>query len=91
MAIALEVLRDHMKKETDRKQALKDFFTSYAVSWRTKDREEKAKQSLLTDVHAPPILRVNTVVHQFAEFYEAFDLTDKDAGWIPPEDRITLW
>jgi putative endopeptidase len=96
MAIALEVLRIHVaeavKKEGgDRKQILRDFFTSYAVSWRTKERPQKAKQSLLTDVHAPPKLRVNTVVHQFPEFYEAFDLGEKDEGWIPPEKRVTLW
>ena len=90
MAIALEVLAQHAKGE-DRKQALKDFFTSYAISWRTKVRPKKAKQALLTDVHAPPSLRVNAVVRQFAEFYEAFDIKEDNAGWIPPDKRITLW
>ena len=90
MAIALEVLR-HSTSEGTRKQALKDFFTSYAVSWRTKEREKKAKQALLTDVHAPPLLRVNTVVRQFAEFYEAFGLDETHKGWVPPDKRITLW
>jgi putative endopeptidase len=73
------------------KAAYRDFFTSYAVSWRNKDRAKKAKQSLLLDLHAPAPLRVNLIVRQFEEFYIAFDIKPTDTGYVSPELRIMLW
>lgn len=92
LAISLHALQSELPADgAARKKAYRDFFTSYAVSWRNKDRAKKAKQSLSMDVHAPAHLRVNFVVRQFAEFYEAFDIGSKDKGFIPPEKRIRLW
>lgn len=92
LAIALEALRQDLPKSgAERKKALREFFISYAVSWRQKDRVKKAKQALLIDSHAPPMLRVNLIVRQFAEFYEAFDGTESSPGYIAPEMRITFW
>ena len=92
LAISLHALQSELPADTTaRKKAYVDFFTSYAVSWRNKDRAKKAKEALSLDVHAPAHLRVNFVVHQFAEFYEAFDIGPEEAGFIPPEKRIRLW
>lgn len=92
LAISLHALQSELPDDaTTRKKAYIDFFTSYAVSWRNKDRAKKAKEALSLDVHAPACLRVNFVVHQFAEFYEAFDIGPEEAGFIPPEKRIRLW
>jgi len=93
LSIALEALRPHLAEPgtAERKKALCEFFTSYAVSWRQKDRPKKAKHALLMDVHAPPSLRVNLIVRQFAEFYEAFDIKAGDDGWIDPSLRIEFW
>jgi putative endopeptidase len=95
VSIALYALKDYMKEkrasQSDQLKAYKDFFTSYAVSWRNKDRPRKAKQSLLLDVHAPAPHRVNVIVRQFAEFYEAFGIKEGDEGWIDVGDRVQLW
>jgi predicted metalloendopeptidase len=94
MAIGLEALNTLLETVKDvekRKAAYRDFFISYAVSWRNKDRAKKAKESLFLDVHAPAPLRVNLIVKQFDEFYVAFDVKPGDAGYIPPEERIRLW
>ena len=92
IAIALQALSESLPKDNaGRKKAYKEFFTSYAVSWRNKDRAKKAKQSLLLDRHAPAPLRVNLIVKQFEEFYIAFDIKPEDSGYIPPELRIKLW
>ena len=95
VAIALEALEMEFAKggytATAKKNAYKEFFTSYAVSWRNKDRVKKAEQSLLLDKHAPAPLRVNLIVRQFAEFYTAFDIGESDPGYIPISDRIQLW
>jgi putative endopeptidase len=95
VAIALDALSAEIGLEkadaATRKKAYKDFFTSYAVSWRNKDRPRKARQALYLDVHAPAPLRVNLVVRQFSEFYEAFDIDADSPGWIAPEKRLLLW
>jgi putative endopeptidase len=95
VAIALDALHDYLNEKrataSERREAFEDFFLSYAISWRNKDRPRKAKQSLYLDVHSPAPLRVNIVCRQFAEFFEAFGIGPEDPGWIPPEDRIQLW
>jgi len=95
VSIALEALEMVFAEDgynaQKKKEAYKDFFTSYAVSWRNKDRPKKAKQSLVLDKHAPATLRVNLIVRQFAEFYAAFDINEGDPGYIPADRRIQLW
>lgn len=95
MGIALDVLKeklDSMKLTQDeRNQAYRDFFTSYAVSWRIKDKKQKRIQALITDRHAPAFLRVNLVVSQFQEWYDAFDVTPKHSLYLPPEKRIQIF
>ncbi len=92
LAIALQALNDTLPADgIARKKAYKEFFISYAVSWRNKDRAKKAKQSLLLDRHAPAPLRVNLIVKQFEEFYHAFDITPEDPDYIPKELRVKLW
>ena len=93
VAIALTALNNELKgkTESDIRRAWRDFFTSYAVSWRTKERVKKAKEALLTDVHAPPPLRVNLIVRNFAEFFDAFGIQEGDSGWVPEKDRVVFW
>jgi predicted metalloendopeptidase len=69
----------------------REFFTAYAISWRSKDRLKRAAELLQTDSHAPPALRVNHAVRQFDEWYEAFDITPDSPGYIPPEKRIRFF
>jgi predicted metalloendopeptidase len=64
---------------------------SYAVSWRTKEKKAKAMQSLFMDVHAPPPARVNTIVCQFDEWYETFDITPGEALYKDPQHRIRIF
>ena len=95
MSIAMEALQSILAKEkaTDasRKKAYRDFFISYAISWRNKDRPKKALESLKSDAHAPAKFRVNKIVVQFDEFYEAFGIGETDPGFLPSANRIKLW
>lgn len=95
MAIAMEALNKYLEthnvSESDRKKAHQQFFLSYAVSWRVKEKPEKTLQSLFLDHHAPPRLRVNLIVSQFDEWYSAFDITEKDPLYIPPDKRIRIF
>jgi putative endopeptidase len=56
-----------------------------------KEKPEKTLQSLFLDYHAPPSLRVNLIISQFDEWYQAFDITEKDVMYIPPEKRIRIF
>jgi putative endopeptidase len=95
MGIALDALHqtlDSMKLTgEERKQMYRDFFTGYATSWAMKDKKKKRIQALIMDRHAPPILRVNLIVSQFQEWYDAFDIQTHDEMYIPPEKRITIF
>jgi putative endopeptidase len=95
LAIALDALRDELKRmragEEEKKKQLREFFLSYAVSWRTKEQPERRVQRLLIDKHAPIELRVNLIVAQFEDWYEAFDVQTGHALYIPPEERIRIF
>lgn len=86
LAAAAEVIGRPLTKSEKR-----EFFTAYAISWRSKDRLKRAAELLQTDSHAPPALRVNHAVRQFDEWYEAFDITPDSPGYIPPEKRIRFF
>lgn len=93
LSIALDALKQTLKNvsEEEKKQQLKDFFVSYAVSWRVKERPKKQMQALFLDVHAPTELRVNLIVSQFQEWYDSFDVVTKDEHYYLPEERISIF
>lgn len=95
MGIALDALRhklDGMKlTQEERNQQYRDFFTSYAISWRLKERKEKKRIAILVDRHAPPPLRVNLIVSQFQEWYDAFDIGPEAKLYVPPEKRLRIF
>ncbi|WP_348764008.1 M13 family metallopeptidase [Hyphomonas atlantica] len=67
------------------------FFLSWAQVWRSKYREEATRRQLLTDPHSPPVYRVNGVVRNLAEWYDAFNVTEDNEMYLPPEQRIRIW
>ncbi|MDA0928531.1 MAG: M13 family metallopeptidase, partial [Proteobacteria bacterium] len=67
------------------------FFLAWAQVWQRKYREDALIQRLTTDPHSPSEFRVNGVVRNFDEWYEAFDVQPTDALYLPPEDRIRIW
>jgi putative endopeptidase len=93
LSIALDALKEELKGEsaTEVKKQMRDFFVSYAVSWRVKERARKVIQGLFLDVHAPAELRVNYIVSQFDDWYELFGVVTGDDLYIPPEERIKIF
>ncbi|HIG20981.1 MAG TPA: M13 family peptidase [Henriciella marina] len=67
------------------------FFMAWAQVWRAKYRDEAKRNQLLTDPHSPPEYRVNGIVRNFDEWYEAFDVAATDELYLPPEERIRIW
>lgn len=95
LAIALDALKLELQAQNlskqEEKKAYQNFFIAYAVSWRIKEKQEKILQGLFLDRHAPAPLRVNLIVSQFDEWYEAFDVKVSDKLYIPPEERIRIF
>ena len=67
------------------------FFLAWAQVWRRKYREDALIQRLTTDPHSPSEFRVNGVVRNFDEWYEAFDVQPEDKLYLAPQDRIRIW
>lgn len=96
LGIALEALKTHMnqkgiKDEETRVKAYQTFFCAFAASWRTKVRKEKLRYALKTDKHSPAFVRVNMVVKQFQEWYEAFDITEGVPMYLDESKRIRIF
>jgi putative endopeptidase len=95
MGLALDALHKILDSqavtEKQKKEAYQEFFIAYATSWRVKEKKKKSLQALIVDKHAPPNLRVNLVVSQFQEWYDAFEIQSKDCLYIPPEKRIRIF
>ncbi len=67
------------------------FFMSWAQVWRALQREDAARAQILTDPHSPAKYRVNGVVRNMDAWYEAFGVTEDDAMYLPPEERVRIW
>ena len=67
------------------------FFIAFAQAWRSKMREELARQLLTTDPHSPAKARVNEVLRNFDPWYKAFAVKPGDKLYIAPKDRVRIW
>ncbi|WP_086737981.1 M13 family metallopeptidase [Erythrobacter colymbi] len=67
------------------------FFLAWAQVWRSTQREDNYRNRLRTDSHSPEEYRVNGVVRQLDEWYEAFGVKPGDAMYLPPEKRVRIW
>lgn len=63
----------------------------WAQVWRTKSRPAEAVRRLATDPHSPPEFRCNGVVRNVDTFYEAFGVTEGDALFLDPQQRVRIW
>lgn len=66
-------------------------FFGWAQVWRSKVREDRARQLLSTDPHSPPRARVNVPMRNVDTFYQAFGVKPGDGMYLPPEKRARIW
>jgi putative endopeptidase len=82
---------DAEPEPTDGVPADQRFFHSWARAWQTKRRDEALRQQIATDPHSPEEFRCNQVVRNLDAFYDAFGVTEADAAWLPPAERVKIW
>ena len=66
------------------------FFISYAQSWRSKSREQVARQQVLTDGHALDQYRADTV-RNLDPWYAAFTVAPGQRLYLAAGDRVRVW
>ncbi|MCK5325746.1 MAG: peptidase M13, partial [Woeseiaceae bacterium] len=66
-------------------------FLGFGQIWRNKYRDEALRQLIMTNPHSPSMYRANGSVRNVPEFYEAFDIAEGDALYLPPEERVKIW
>jgi putative endopeptidase len=67
------------------------FFLSWAQVWRSSQRDEAARQRILTDPHSPELFRTNAPLTNMDAWYKAFDIKPTNKLYKKPEDRIKIW
>ena len=67
------------------------FFMGYAQIWRSKMVEKTMRNRVATDPHSPGEFRALGSLSNMNEFYEAFDVKEGDAMYLPPEKRVKIW
>ncbi len=63
----------------------------WAQVWATKSTDEGLRTQVGTDPHSPARFRVNGVVRNIPEFYEAFNVKTKDSLYLAPDKRVKIW
>jgi predicted metalloendopeptidase len=79
------------RSQKEREEAHRNFFISYAVSWREICRKKTTLHTILTSVHAPGEDRVDRIVPQFKEWVQAFDIKETDVLFLPEGKRLQFF
>jgi putative endopeptidase len=77
--------------EIDGLTGVQRLLLSWAQIWQQKGRDAETIRLLTIDPHSPNEFRCNQIVRNIDAFYDAFDVTEADALWLPPEQRVTIW
>jgi predicted metalloendopeptidase len=67
------------------------FFMGWAQVWAYKYRDEALRNLLLTNPHSPALYRCNGVLSNMPEFYETYDLEEKDEMYLEKNKRVKIW
>jgi putative endopeptidase len=66
-------------------------FLGWAQVWRAKLRDDRQRQLLVSDPHAPSRARVNVPARNIDAFYDAFGVKPGDGMYVAPENRVRIW
>ena len=70
---------------------LQRFFISYGQIWKQVIRPQEIMKRVKEDVHSLGRFRVNGVVRNMPEFYDAFKITDSEDLYLKEDDRAVIW
>ncbi len=82
---------DRGVSEEELLQAKREFFLAYGNFWGGVYSEEYVFNRILTNIHSVPELRVNGIVSQMDEWYDAYGVKTSDKMYLAPSDRVKIW
>ena len=85
MKVILKMAEKHGDFDYDK------FFRAYASQWKKISTAENEKNNYMYDTHPLNFMRCNSVLQQFDEFFETYDIKEGDNMYIAPEDRVLVW
>ncbi len=84
-------LKDKAAPKMDGYTGIQRVFLGWGQVWLEKSREEALRNQVASDPHSPAKFRVNGVVRNVPEFYEAFDIKPINKLYLAPDKRIKIW
>lgn len=66
-------------------------FLGWAQVWRSKTRDDAARQALTIDPHSPSVARVDGPTQNIDAWYRAFDVKPGEKHYLKPEERVKIW
>jgi putative endopeptidase len=95
LAIALEAYHESLHGEPapviDGLTGDQRFFRSWAQYYRGKATEDYVRQRTISNEHSHWPFRINGVVRNMDEWYQAFDVKPTDRLYLEPQNRVRIW
>lgn len=97
VTIAIQGLKNYIKENSSENILIDGFtpiqrlFINYSRIWCSKSRPEATKQRLMTDPHSPALFRVNGIIKNIPDFYDAFNVETFNDLYIEPDNRAKIW
>ncbi|CAH0336633.1 Neutral endopeptidase [Flavobacterium sp. CECT 9288] len=66
-------------------------FLGWGQVWLDKSREKAIRNQIASDPHSPAKFRINAVVRNVPEFYEAFNIKPTDSLYLATDKRVKIW
>jgi len=76
--------------EAQKKALMQRYFQGWTIQWSMVYSLEYVKDMKVRDVHSQSRERINGVVRNMNEWYDAFDIT-KGTLWLQPSERVEIW
>ena len=66
-------------------------FMGWAQAFRAVRTDDSMVARVESGVHSPAMFRINGVVRNIDNWYDAFGVSEDDALYLPPEERVKIW
>lgn len=66
-------------------------FLGWGQVWLDKSREKAIRNQIASNPHSPAKFRINGVVRNVPEFYEAFKIKPTDSLYLASDKRVKIW
>ena len=94
---AYEALQDYLAEHPEENVSIDGLtpaqrcFISWTQFWAMKVTDQAIRSVFMSNAHPPGFYRATAALKHVDAFYEAFDISEGDKEWLPPERRVRAW